>query len=247
MRTWVLFLAAAFALCSVPALAQRGGRGGSGYGYGGGHYSGGSHYGSGGPVFVHGYTRRDGTYVGSYYRAAPGEGLPRITGFSIDSYAGYGTLWARTGFHWAAIAISTSSYLHPVAVKKVDPFKGKVGNKAIYRYGGWVDGIDPNRVYNSPIHGVMVSFEGSSAKSGLDLVEVPAYSGLSAGFEVRAYRFGIDEPWVPYTGWEEMFKAISSHKQSMVYIKGREKSGEAKETYLFTNDDGHWSGLEPRD
>jgi hypothetical protein len=53
---------------------------GSGSDVAGGYAGGG--YGAGGPKTVHvsGYTRRDGTYVRSYYRAAPGQGGGRSGG-----------------------------------------------------------------------------------------------------------------------------------------------------------------------
>lgn len=58
-----------------------GGHGGGSHGDGGGSAGGGSHGGGGSAsssgiksVYVHGYTRQDGTYVRGHYRSAPGEG-----------------------------------------------------------------------------------------------------------------------------------------------------------------------------
>lgn len=62
MHRRALFFLLAFIL-PMAALARGGG-------HSGGHHS--SH--SGGPVHVHSYTRRDGTYVHGYDRAAPGQG-----------------------------------------------------------------------------------------------------------------------------------------------------------------------------
>ena len=58
-------------LVNQDPLYQEGSLAGYGSSYYGGGYYGGGHHGHHGPVHVRGYTRSDGTYVGSHYRSAP--------------------------------------------------------------------------------------------------------------------------------------------------------------------------------
>ena len=57
-------------LCAGAALAQQGHS--SSHSSGSSHSSYSSHSSGTGSVYVHGYTRKDGTYVSPHYRGAPG-------------------------------------------------------------------------------------------------------------------------------------------------------------------------------